>query len=195
MIRLRVARLALAITLMLSVSAMPVPADAQREDDGRDGRAIRSVLLMSIDGMHALDFANCSRGIASVNGGAPYCPHLAQLGETGVSYTSTSSSRPSDSFPGLLAMITGGSPRSTGVYYDASYDRALSPPAQAGASLCPGVKGTFVDYAETADVDLTRLDAGGGLDPKRLPRDPARGCAPVYPHRGSYVEASCLIRG
>jgi len=92
-------------------------------------------------------------------------------------------------------MITGGSPRSTGVYYDASYDRALSPPAQAGASLCPGVKGTFVDYAETADVDLTRLDAGGGLDPKRLPRDPARGCAPVYPHRGSYVEASCLIRG
>jgi hypothetical protein len=191
MIRLRIARLALAIMLMLSVSAMPVPADAQREDDGRDGRAIRSVLLMSIDGMHALDFANCSRGIAGVNGGAPYCPHLAQLGETGVSYTSASSSRPSDSFPGLLAMITGGSPRSTGVYYDASYDRALSPPAQAGASLCPGVKGTFVDYAETADVDLTRLDAGGGLDPKRLPRDPARGCAPVYPH--SFLKVNTIF--
>jgi len=175
MVRLRIARLALAITLMLSVSAMPVPAGAQREDDGRDGRAIRSVLLISIDGMHGLDFANCSRGIAGVNGGAPYCPHLGQLGEGGVTYTSASSSRPSDSFPGLLAMITGGSPRSTGVYYDASYDRALSPPAQTSAGLCPGVKGTFVDYAETADVDLTRLDAGGGLDPKRLPRDPARG--------------------
>jgi hypothetical protein len=88
-------------------------------------------------------------------------------------------------------MITGGSPRSTGVYYDASYDRALSPPAQAGASLCPGVKGTFVDYAETADVDLTRLDAGGGLDPKRLPRDPARGCAPVYPH--SFLKVNTIF--
>ena len=191
MIRLRIARLALAITLMLSVFAMPVPADAQREDDGRDGRAIRSVLLISIDGMHAVDFANCSRGIGGVNGGGPYCPHLAQLGEGGVTYTSASSSRPSDSFPGLIAMITGGSPRSTGVYYDASYDRALSPPAQTGASLCPGVKGTFVDYAETADVDLTRLDAGGGLDPKRLPRDPARGCAPVYPH--SFLKVNTIF--
>src|SRR5258708_6055098 len=135
MIRLRIARLALAIMLMLSVSAMPVPADAQREDDGRDGRAIRSVLLMSIDGMHALDFANCSRGIAGVNGGAPYCPHLAQLGETGVSYTSASSSRPSDSFPGLLAMITGGSPPSTGCSYDARFRRPPSSSAPARTTL------------------------------------------------------------
>jgi len=28
----------------------------------------------------------------------------------------------------LTALVTGGSPRSTGAFYDVSYDRALSPP-------------------------------------------------------------------
>ena len=108
-----------------------------------NGRA-RHVLLISIDGMHALDFANCASGIAGVNGGAPYCPNLAALGAQGVTYTQTSTSRPSDSFPGLTALVTGGSPRSTGAFYDVSYDRSLSPPAQTtpygitgGAGLCP----------------------------------------------------------
>jgi hypothetical protein len=36
---------------------------------GGDGR-VKHVLLISIDGMHALDFANCARGIAGINGGA-----------------------------------------------------------------------------------------------------------------------------
>jgi predicted AlkP superfamily pyrophosphatase or phosphodiesterase len=30
---------------------------------------ISHVLLISVDGMHALDFANCSAGISGVNGG------------------------------------------------------------------------------------------------------------------------------
>jgi Type I phosphodiesterase / nucleotide pyrophosphatase len=30
---------------------------------------------------------------------------------------------------------------------------------------------------------LTRLDAGGGINPDYLPRDPKNGCAPVYPHQ------------
>lgn len=29
------------------------------------------------------------------------------------------------------------------------------------------------------------LDAGGGIDPKKLPLDPANGCKPVYPHQYS----------
>ena len=40
---------------------------------------IRHVLLLSIDGMHAVDFYNCANGIAGVNGGDPYCPNLAAL--------------------------------------------------------------------------------------------------------------------
>jgi predicted AlkP superfamily pyrophosphatase or phosphodiesterase len=80
-------------------------------DGGRDDdHGIRHVLLISVDGMHALDFANCAKGISGVNGGKPYCPHLAQLSQNGVSYIQASATKPSDSFPGLLAQITGGAP-------------------------------------------------------------------------------------
>jgi len=95
------------------VLACVAPIAARADDDG----PIKHVLLISIDGMHALDFANCAQGI----GGAPgYCPNLAALAEHGVTYTQTSTSRPSDSFPGLTALVTGGSPRSTGAFYDVS---------------------------------------------------------------------------
>src|SRR5262245_31996764 len=117
-----------AVGIMFAIGAAVTPVSADEGD--RDERRVRSVLLVSIDGRHAFDFANCSRGIKGLNGDAPYCPRLAELAQRGITYTDATSSKPSDSFPGLLALITGGSPRSTGVYYDASYDRALSPPAQ-----------------------------------------------------------------
>ena len=75
---------------------------------------------MSIDGFHALDYLNC------VSGG--YCPNLAALGNTGVNYLDTTTSRPSDSFPGLMAIVSGGSPRTMGVNYDIAYDKALNAP-------------------------------------------------------------------
>jgi hypothetical protein len=37
---------------------------------------IRRVLLVSVDGMHAVDYLNCVSG--------DYCPNLAALGKTGV---------------------------------------------------------------------------------------------------------------
>jgi hypothetical protein len=46
---------------------------------------VKHVLLLSIDGMHAVDFYNCAHGIAGANSGEPYCPNLAALGETGES--------------------------------------------------------------------------------------------------------------
>ena len=60
------------------------------------GDRIRHVLLISIDGMHALDYANC---VSGVNGGQPYCPNLAALASTGLTYTQASTSKPSDCFP------------------------------------------------------------------------------------------------
>jgi hypothetical protein len=148
---------------------------------------IKHVLLISIDGMHALDFANCSN---AVNGGPAYCPNLAELAERGITYTQTSTSKPSDSFPGLTALVTGGSPRSTGAFYDVSYDRSLSPPKvttpygiPGGVALCPSVVGTQIGFDEEIDIDLTKIDAGGGINPDYLPRDPKNGCAPVYPHQ------------
>jgi hypothetical protein len=46
---------------------------------GLNGRNhIRHVLLISIDGMHVLDYLNCKAG--------GYCTNLATLGTTGVNY-------------------------------------------------------------------------------------------------------------
>ena len=150
---------------------------------------VEHVLLISIDGMHALDFENCAKGVSIINGGAPYCPNLAELSTNGVTYPHSSSSKPSDSFPGSGALATGGLPATIGMYYDVSYDRSLSPPAvttpygiRGGANLCPSVKGTPVGFDEEIDVDLTSLDGGGGINPNYLPRDPSHGCAAVYPH-------------
>src|SRR5260370_27286866 len=81
---------------------------------------IQHVLLLSIDGMHALDFINCSA--------AGTCPNLAALATTGINYLDTSTSKPSDSFPGLMALVAGGSPRTIGAFYDVAFDRKLAPP-------------------------------------------------------------------
>ncbi|WP_426514753.1 hypothetical protein ACPPVO_35380 [Dactylosporangium sp. McL0621] len=63
---------------------------------------------------------------------------------------------PSDSFPGMLAQVTGGDPKTTGVYYDDSYNPQLFP---AGTTTCTGA----APGAENADRDPSRLDAGQGL--------------------------------
>lgn len=130
---------------------------------------IQHVLLISVDGMHEVDLERyVSQHPASA---------LAQLAQRGVLYSNASTSRPSDSFPGLLSMVTGGTPRSTGIFYDDSYDRTLSPPG----SNCATV-GTEVVYDESIDKNPNTLDGGGGIDPATLPRDPNNGCTPVYPH-------------
>src|SRR5262245_35382356 len=105
--------------LLLASAALPRVRAAQERGEDSDGR-IRHVLLLSIDGMHAVDYINC------VNAGT--CPHLAALGHSGVSYTRTSTAKPSDSFPGLMALVTGGTPKTVGAYYDVAYDRILAPP-------------------------------------------------------------------
>jgi Type I phosphodiesterase / nucleotide pyrophosphatase len=162
-----------------------------------EGNGIRHVLLISIDGMHALDFINCTGGLSGVNGGKPFCPNLAGLATHGVSYLDASTSKPSDSFPGLMAIVTGGSPRTVGAFYDVAFDRSLQPPALAtgnglaAGSCTPGQTptGTTTEYEEGIDLDQSLLNGGapsgdGGansIDPRRLPRDPARNCAPVFP--------------
>jgi hypothetical protein len=91
---------AIATAFLLSTSMVPV-AVAQDHNHQNDwgGRGIRHVLLISVDGMHALDYLNCSKGVSGANNGQPYCPNLAELGETGVNYLDTATSKTSDSFP------------------------------------------------------------------------------------------------
>src|SRR5262252_10717510 len=199
----KVSKLFTVLSVLLLVLGVPHAQSTPRhngshgsEPDG-NGHHIRHVLLISIDGMHALDFINCSKGIGEANGGAPYCPNLAALAETGVNYLDTSASKPSDSFPGLTAIVSGGSPRTFGAFYDVAYDRSLAPPQNAtgnglsGGTCTPGVfNGTTTEYEEGIDIDQSQLNGGapagvdGGIlsiDPTRLPRDPANNCQPVYP--------------
>jgi hypothetical protein len=133
------------------------------------------VLLLSVDGLHATDLADYVKTHPD--------SALAQLSGHGVTYSQASASKPSDSFPGLLAMVTGGSPAVTGVYYDDSYDRLLLPPNidADGNPLGGSTPGTEIVYDETVDFDLTRPDGGGGINPDRLPRDAAT-LLPVFPH-------------
>src|SRR5258706_2894667 len=183
----------------LVLAAVSVPSThAQERDSFKEQAGIRHVLLISVDGMHAVDYLNCSKGIAGANGGQPYCPNLAELGTTGINYLETSTSKPSDSFPGLTAIVIGGSARTEGIFYDVAYDRSLDPPAKTtGNGVAPGPCvagaapiGARTEYEEGIDFDQTKVNGGapggvdGGrasIDPLRLPRDPKNGCAPVYP--------------
>ena len=196
------------VLLALTVACSMGTAIAS-DDDSHQGH-IKRVLLISIDGMHAVDFANCANGISTINNGKPYCPALAALGKTGVNYVAASTSKPSDSFPGLTAIVTGGSPALTGVYYDVAYSRNYDAPAKTtGNGLAAGPctpnappTGTTTEYEEGIDIDQTLLNGGapgasltdGGLasiDYQRLIRDPSKSCNPVWPWQ--FVRANSIF--
>jgi len=153
-----------------------------------DDKKVRHVLLLSVDGFHAVDLEIC---IATGN-----CPNLEKLMDHG---TNASTTKPSDSFPGLLAQITGGTSKSTGVFYDDSYDRLLFKPAGNPPAPCasgPGASGpgAEVNLAENTDKDLhsiaggvpaslTALNAAIAIDPNNLPGQKVSGiCTPLWPH-------------
>jgi hypothetical protein len=193
-----------ALALLLAASS----AVAQGWDHDRGH--IKHVLLISVDGMHAVDFTNCANGVSTVNNGKPFCPAIAALARTGINYVAASTSKPSDSFPGLTAIVTGGSPALTGVYYDVGYSRNYDAPAKTtgngvAAGPCSAGEpptGSRAEYEEGIDIDQTKVNGGapgaaptdGGIasiDPRRLPRDPANGCKPVFPW--DFVRANSIF--
>src|ERR1035438_9502824 len=130
---------------------------------------IEHVLLISVDGLHSIDVSNY---IAANPNSA-----LATLAKHGIRYDNAYIPSLSDSFPGLAALVTGGSPVTTGFWYDVTYNRKLSPPATTtpygivgGASLCPSVIGTQVGFDEEVDTDYHQLNGGGSINPAYLPR-------------------------
>jgi Type I phosphodiesterase / nucleotide pyrophosphatase len=155
--------------------------DGEAGDDGQAGaagapgslaiEATRRVLLISVDGLHELDLAKWITGHPSST--------LAKLAASGVNYTAAHTPTPSDSFPGLLALVTGGNPISTGVFYDDSYDRTLYAPG----SKCQGEPGTEIVFDESVEYDDSKLFSGG-IDAANLPyaKDANGNCKVVYPH-------------
>jgi hypothetical protein len=97
-----------------------------------------------------------------------------------------------------MAIVTGGSPKTVGAYYDVAYDRILAPPTvETGNGNPPGAcaegrrNGATTEYEEGNEIDQTKLNGGfsgysltdGGIksiDPQKLNRDPFNHCNPVY---------------
>lgn len=176
----------LAIASLIGLSVTP----AQAAGDGH----VAHVVLISVDGLHQNDLEwFVAHHPAST---------LARMVAGGVSYENARAPFPSDSFPGMVGMATGGHPRTTGIYYDDAYSRALQAP---GTVDCAHTAvGTEVQYAENVDKNQDRLDAGQNIaglydnfdliaqlsahpaqdliDPAQLPVDP-RTCLPVLPHQ------------
>ena len=167
-------------TTAVAVALLGAAFAAQADNEGRlDRDHIHHVLLISVDGLHAVDLSNYVQRHPEST--------LAELSEHGVTYTNASTSTPSDSFPGLAGLVTGGSPTTTGFWYDVTWNRAVAP-QQTGNPImgssggnCPGTVGAVVELDEGVDNDLTRLDGGGGINPAFLPRN-ATSCKPIYPH-------------
>jgi len=162
------------LALATCIAAIGFGHGAFADDDG-----YRHVLLISVDGMHAVDLANYVSAHPQ--------SHLAKLAAHGVVYPKALASAPSDSFPGLLALVTGGTSKSHGVFYDNSYDRNLFAPG----SGCKGEPGANVVFDESIDKDPLSFTAGGTLgqpltqiNVANLPLRLVGGkCEPVFPHQ------------
>jgi Type I phosphodiesterase / nucleotide pyrophosphatase len=180
---------------------------AQADDDIRHsqaGHGYKHVLLISVDGMHSIDL---SRWIESHPNG-----NFAKLAHNGVVYPNAYTTAPSDSYPGMLAQVTGGTPKSGGLFYDDSYDRTVYPAKAFYTSKglpdpgCVGAAGTELTNFEALDksynfsTQLVGDITGGGtigqvytqLDTDNMQRKLVNGqCVPVFPHE--YVRTNTIF--
>lgn len=144
-------------TLWQSAGLSAAPAGRRAEHAGKDMArpdGFEHVLLLSIDGLHAVDLA---KFVATHPKSA-----LGKLSRHGKTYTNAfvnrlegNATNPTDSFPGLLALTTGGLSPTHGGWYDVSYARDLF--AYSATAPCSGAPGTAVAYDESIDSDLTFL--------------------------------------
>src|SRR5882724_9737283 len=142
-------------TLLVLVCLLNAAAIAQSAPKSN----IQHVLLISVDGLHALDVANyVSKNPQSA---------LAELASHGITYSNARTPANSDSFPGLLALVTGGSPITTGLFYDVSYDRTFFDPTNPTCAGTPGNNMIFDESIDQYNASDVSLDV---IDPARLPR-------------------------
>src|ERR1700755_935470 len=130
---------------VLAVGALgvAVPLAAARPSRGHHSREanISHVLLISVDGLHQSDLDWYVKNHPN--------SELAKLSTGGAEYSNAHASDPSDSDPGGSALMTGGDPRATGVYYDVEYSHRVFPP---GTTNCTGpVPGGDVIYDSPDD--------------------------------------------
>jgi hypothetical protein len=161
----------LAFALSIGSLGGTTPAHAGRDE--LRGHKIKHVLLISVDGLHALDVANY---VAAHPNSA-----LASLSNHGVTFSNARTPANSDSFPGLLALVTGGSPISHGLFYDVSYDRTIFDPKN---TTCSGGAGNTMVFDESTDKYTPAIVSLNVLDPTTLPNhiDANGKCVRLFPH-------------
>ncbi len=179
---MKLAQSALALAVLASLTACGGDSSTSTNN-----AAPAHVLLISVDGLHEQDVAHCMS--------AGTCPTIAALANTGVHFTNAATPGLSDSFPGLAALLTGGTPKSAGLFYDVSYDRTLFAPSD---TTCTGTRGWNVVFDETTGIDgfnggaLVHLDGGGAFNPQAIPHALVNGaCVPVYPH--NYIKTNTVF--
>lgn len=171
--------------------------NGQDKDKGRD-RDGKHVLLISVDGMHQADLAWYVKQHPN--------SALANLAGNGEQYTNAQTTNPSDSFPGMVAQLTGATAGQSGVYYDDTFNHDLLPAGTTDCAHTP--KGAEVAMTEAMDRNQSALDAGQGLaglpdsilgmtgnpatllNPAAMPVDPAT-CKPVYPNQ--YLQVNSVF--
>src|SRR5579863_516099 len=165
-VRAKVVSAAIAAVAIGGTVAMWVPSAS----GGQKGH-IEHVLLISVDGMHQSDLdwyvANHPNS------------ELAQLASGGAEFTNNHTSDPSDSDPGGTALMTGGDPRATGVYYDVEYSHAVD---EAGAACTPHQPATGGDVIYDSPDDTLNA-VPDFLHPN--PTDPAYQTFPSFDEGGS----------
>jgi hypothetical protein len=158
----------------LGIGLLGVALSARAGDDELHGKKIKHVLLISVDGLHALDVSNY---VAAHPGSA-----MAELASHGVTFSNARTPANSDSFPGLLALITAGSPVSHGLFYDVSYNRAIFDPTN---TTCSGGPGNMQVFDESIDKYVGNPPVSQNvIDPTALPNhiDANGKCVRFFPH-------------
>lgn len=141
------------------------------------GQHSRHVLLISVDGMHQSDLDwYISRHPSST---------LAELTHRGSEYLDAQTSNPSDSDPGGTALMTGGNPRTTGIFYDVEYSHTVD---EAGSACTPGRPATggdvvydspddslpaVPDFLNASNGTFPSFDANGSVYAAGVDKDPA----------------------
>ena len=138
------------VTALLAIAAAVLPSTSAAPT--KEAK-YKYVLAFSVDGLHASDVEKYTSARPDST--------MAALLETAYEYTDAyttavsprqaqqytgdpllTSSHPSDSFPGTLAQLTGAGPRTTGIWYDNTWDRTYYAPGS-NCTGPPGANGIF----------------------------------------------------
>jgi hypothetical protein len=158
--RLLVGKIAVPSLLIVAMMILP-SASAQGAGIGPagwgpspwNGSPIKHVLLISVDGLHQSDLEWFVHTYPN--------SEIATLVRGGMEYNNAHTQVPSDSFPGTVSLMTGGTPNVTGVYYDDAYDQDVDAP---GTTSCNGQPtGGAVIYDSPDDLNSSMLDAGQNI--------------------------------